>query len=45
MSTEELMQATVGALFGIFGAPDDPAVAEAADDTLAALHDSLASAG
>ncbi|SDD17761.1 hypothetical protein [Actinokineospora iranica] len=42
MSTEELTQAAVGALFGIFGAPDDPAVAEAADDTLAALHDALA---
>ncbi|GAA4410738.1 hypothetical protein ACFPM7_26295 [Actinokineospora guangxiensis] len=42
MSTEELMQATVGQLMGIFGAPDDPAVAEAADDTLAALHEALA---
>jgi hypothetical protein len=36
------MQATVGQLMGIFGAPDDPAVAEAADDTLAALHEALA---
>lgn len=41
-STEELMQSVVQSLFAVFGAPDDPAVAEQADDVLQALHERLA---
>jgi hypothetical protein len=40
--TEALMGALVQSLFGVFGAPDDLAVGQQADDLLAALHHQLA---
>jgi len=40
--TETLMGSLVQSLFGVFGAPDDRATGQQADDLLQALHERLA---